>query len=611
MVVAERLQQGRPVGRVIDPPRSEHHLLDPPLTAGEAALVDVLDGVLAPEWEIYLQAPLNRLRPDIVLLNPRVGVVVIEVKDWRLAGGRFEFQASADGAAELWGEVGGARKRLRNPIDQALAYRLEISQLYCPRLRRRFGASPLATSVVFPFASDSDVKTLFGPLSKRHLTSLQEGVQVLGKDALEERGLETIVPRGAWPDGNEMTPQLADDLRSWLIEPDFDAQRRDPPPLTSKQQEAIRTRTSSGFRRIRGPAGSGKTLVIAGRAAQLERQGKDVLVLTYTKTLPSYIRGIAAGFSCDTRRVTCRHFHGWCQDVLNLAGERMPRTLTDEDFDIRIPARVSAVLDSTLGHDVERYDAILVDEGQDFRPEWWALLRRMLRPGGEMVLAADRAQDIFEKSQYWTEQAMFGAGFTGPWTEFGESFRMPAQLTELSRAFAEKFLPGAHDLLPTAPTQETLLVDTCRLRWIQTNSDDLVSQGAAAVLDVIAGSPGAHPVAAADVVVLVDRNQTGLEIVQRLAGYGIKVIHTFSREGGVFSASAPAVKATTVHSFKGWEARALVVVLGHASSEYALRVAYIGMTRLKAHSYGSYLTTVCGDRRLEGFGRSWPELIQA
>lgn len=611
MAVANGLDVDARLERVIDPPRRVHHRLDPPLTPGEAAVVDILDGVLAPAWEIYLQAPLNRIRPDTVLLNPNVGVVVIEVKDWRLREGRFEFRARGNGAGELWGEVDGELRRLRNPVDQALAYRSEIARLYCPRLRRRFGVQPLATSVVFPFASDAEVKSLFGSASRAHLPpALRESVQLVGRDALEERGLDTLVPSALWLNRPEMTPELAEDLRSWLVEPDFLTQRRQLPGLTAKQQDAIATRTGSGYRRIRGAAGSGKTLVVAGRAAALQRDGKDVLVLTYTKTLPDYIRGIAASFPCDTRRVTWRHFHGWCADVLNVAGERMPRNPTDEDFEVRIPARASEILDSPLGEEVDRYDAILVDEGQDFSPAWWATLRRVLRPGGEMLLAADRAQDIFEKGRYWTEQAMSGAGFSGPWTEFGESFRMPAQLTELSRAFAERFLPGAVDLLPATPTQGALEVDVCRLRWTQSNAEDLVGQAAQAVLDTLAGSLGARPVAAADIVVLADRNATGQAVVQRLAGYGVTPVHTFSLGGGVFSTSSPAVKATTVQSFKGWEARALVVVLGHASSDYALRVAYIGMTRLKAHPDGSYLTIVCGDRRLEGFGRTWPEFVQ-
>ena len=42
-----------------------------------------------------------------------------------------------------------------------------------------------------------------------------------------------------------------------------------------------------------------------------------------------------------------------------------------------------------------RYDAILLDEGQDFNPLWWKALRLVLKEGGEMVMAADVTQDIY------------------------------------------------------------------------------------------------------------------------------------------------------------------------------------------------------------------------
>jgi hypothetical protein len=37
------------------------------------------------DWEIYVQPHLNGLRPDFVLLNPRIGIAVFEVKDWDLS----------------------------------------------------------------------------------------------------------------------------------------------------------------------------------------------------------------------------------------------------------------------------------------------------------------------------------------------------------------------------------------------------------------------------------------------------------------------------------------------------------------------------------------------
>ena len=57
-------------------------ILKQPLTEGEVALATYLDNNLPNEWEIYLQPYLNGDRPDIVLLNENVGMMVIEVKDY-------------------------------------------------------------------------------------------------------------------------------------------------------------------------------------------------------------------------------------------------------------------------------------------------------------------------------------------------------------------------------------------------------------------------------------------------------------------------------------------------------------------------------------------------
>ena len=64
-----------------------------------------------------------------------------------------------------------------------------------------------------------------------------------------------------------------------------------------------------------------------------------------------------------------------------------------------------------------KYDAILVDEGQDFRPSWWQTLRLALKDGGEMVLVADKTQNIYATAAAWTEDTMANAGFKGPWAE--------------------------------------------------------------------------------------------------------------------------------------------------------------------------------------------------
>lgn len=60
-----------------------------------------------------------------------------------------------------------------------------------------------------------------------------------------------------------------------------------------------------------------------------------------------------------------------------------------------------------------RYDAILVDEGQDYRPHWWSVLRKACKPNGEMLLVADATQDVYGPANAWTDDVMKGAGFPG------------------------------------------------------------------------------------------------------------------------------------------------------------------------------------------------------
>jgi len=70
------------------------------------------------------------------------------------------------------------------------------------------------------------------------------------------------------------------------------------------------------------------------------------------------------------------------------------------------------------------------------------------------------------------------------------------------------------------------------------------------------------------------------------------------------------VKGTTVHSFKGWEGRALVLAVGANASPAARHAVYSGITRLKAHPQGSLLTVVSADPDLREFGLRWPRFSE-
>jgi superfamily I DNA/RNA helicase len=253
-----------------------------------------------------------------------------------------------------------------------------------------------------------------------------------------------------------------------------------------------------------------------------------------------------------------------------------------------------------------------VDEGQDYNPYWWNTLRRVLRDGGEMVLAADETQDLYERARKWTDEQMTGSGFKGDWSRLETSYRMPTNLIEYLQKFAEQYLPGIEVNLPEPEALE-LNVWPAHLKWIQVNSySDVVSSCIDAALEMpTLATP--NLVSYSDIVLLVPDHRLGLDCVSLLDKNNFQPLHVFdeskreqkSRKMSFFAGDSR-IKACTIHSFKGWEARYIVVAISESSFNSELAATYVALSRLKRHTEGSYLTVVCSAPGLEDFGKTWP-----
>jgi AAA domain/Nuclease-related domain len=631
-VGVQRAESGeRAHRRIVSPPREELARLKTPLNESEQVVFDFFDTHLAPEWEIYVQPHLNGLRPDFVLLNPKIGIAVFEVKGWNLDSGAYSISPTTSGAPRLSVKTrDGRRQSIENPIEKLHLYRSEIAQLYCPGLDQRAGLAAVTAGLVIPTAPQAAVAELLGPALDYRIQdpAVLPYFRLVGADLLSCGTLDEVFPDARRASSHLMTSEIADDLRHWLVEPDFAAEQRDPPFLNQQQLTLVNTRTESGYRRIRGPAGSGKTMVLAGRAAALEREGKDVLVVAYNHTLLNYLRDSAVRFGCDSRRITWLTFHSWCKRVMAECGRIGEYDALFHDYGDFDDEQREAILATAMPELVERtlrgpaaaarrYDAVLVDEAQDMLPEWWAALRHVVKARGEMVLVADVAQDVYDRRTRWTERAMTGAGFTGKWVDLDYSYRMPTRLTELARHFVETYLPASDSPLPNAPAQQELDVDVSRLRWIQVAPARLAEVCADAIAETVVESRTdgtGWNLAFADVVFLCDRISDGRAVSELLRERGIRIAGTYAhdsrertRQKRHFFKGDARVKGTTIHSFKGWEGRSLVIGVGAADSDHAKSLVYSGMTRLKAHPRGSYLTIVCAAPELAAFGALWPE----
>ena len=627
--------------RFVSPPKNQLHKLRQPLTEGERLVFELFDDCLAEEWEIYIQPHLNGLRPDFVLLNPTVGIGVFEIKDWNLDAMDYFIEEDSEKRPVLKARKDGKAFSLQreNPFEKILIYKQEIHNLYCPRLEQRGGYAVITAGVVFPFAEDNRVKKLFSPVIEYlGIDDWTSYYPISGLEAVNSKDIKSMFPEGLRKSSNYMNPDLAKDLRNWLVEPDFAAAQRRPLEIDETQKSYITSRTAGGYRRIKGPAGSGKSVVLAARAAQLSSEGKSVLVVSYNITLVHYLRDLAVRWpkpgSSSMDDITWLNFHYWCKRVCLEAGERSKyndlwkdclvneeealagqsgkRAKVKEVLRYRLPQLVKSILENDHHRDVPLYDAILVDEGQDYLPEWWDTLRRACKNNGEMLLVADATQDVYGTSDSWTDQAMKGAGFTGPWAELKISYRLPPKLVSHVKHFAERFLPEEKVDLPVSPQGE-LDIYPCRLRWVQTSIERAPE---VCCKEILAMVPKADPevLAISEITFLTTNQELGNGIVNRLDKNKIKCVHTFtnhSRESrrkkmGFYMGDAR-IKATTLHSFKGWEARALVLYIGHAFDKRSMAAAYAGLTRVKRNVKGSYLTVVCAAQELEQYGRTWPD----
>jgi hypothetical protein len=576
-----------------------------------------LDSGLPADWEIYVQPHLNGCRPDFVLLNPKVGIGVIEVKDWTLDPASTRWIKNRSGADVLVRQNGSLRDL--DPVRQLRHYKREIFDVYCPRLDARYGLAVVGAGLFLPFADEQQVQQLFGS----RMSSAYD--YAIGRQTFDSRDIARIFPPACSSRSQFMTAETADDLRSWLIEPDHAAEQRDRLPLDSNQRELSSTRTASGYRRIRGPAGSGKSAVLAARAARLSNEGKRTLVVSYNITLLRYLRGLCSRAGVGHRNdITWINFHALCKRLafalgLESAYDAKWKSHFELGFDafVDIPMMLFDAV-SSGETPLRPYDAVLVDEGQDFDPLWWQLLRKLCRPDGEMVLVADTTQDVYDKARLWTDQAVIGAGFVGRWNELPCSYRMPAPLLDLAARFAQNFLPVDQLIAPASPQGE-LPTEPCHLRWMQVASDAVAQTCVDEALRLITAKDSG--VAVTDLTVLVDRIDVGVDIVNILNARGIRTAETFvlvneagkaaageeRRKKLAFWKGSPRVKVTTLHSYKGWEGRTLIVGLTRERTPTDRALIYSGLTRLKRHPAGSFLTVVCCAGSLCEFGALWPD----
>lgn len=191
--------------------------------------------------------------------------------------------------------------------------------------------------------------------------------------------------------------------------------------LLDEEQHKVAVQIAPGPQRIRGLAGTGKTVVLAMKAANLHLRYPDkrILFTFHTQSLYNQARALITKFyrihsdsDPDWDRLHVRH--GWggatrpgvYADVCKRYGVTPMTFPTAKNLDPAFPFRACCA--ATLRLDVKPYyEYILVDEAQDFPPEFFRLLYRLSTENKCIYWAYDELQSL-SSSEVPSPTELFG-----------------------------------------------------------------------------------------------------------------------------------------------------------------------------------------------------------
>ncbi len=326
---------------------------------------------------------------DFVIAHPQGGVLVLEAK-----GGEIVYER----ATQSWWSIGGDGKRHRlkkSPIEQAMICKHRLAQEF-----RAMPALARAKFLVGHAIAFSDV-----PLPAQWSEWDIARELVLDKNALRDVNAWTRGAMDYWRADKtmrEVSPaQLRDalfDLLGKTIElrtplwSQFNDEAEQIVGLTREQYRVLDHLNRQRRAKICGCAGSGKTMLAAEKARRLGAQGFKVLLTCYNRFLEARLKKQLRAQS----NVTVMRFHAVCEEFAKRA-QVLPPKGDDQTYYAALPDALELALKS----DPTRYDAVIIDEGQDFRAAWWKGILQLLkdRENGIFYLFYDDNQRIYSRDR--------------------------------------------------------------------------------------------------------------------------------------------------------------------------------------------------------------------
>lgn len=531
-------------------------------SAGEkivaARLQSLPDDVL-----VYYEPIIRRRYPDFVIVAPSVGVIVIEVK-----GIPLSWIHQADSHTVRFRQAGNDHEIL-HPARQAREYQSRLmaecsdhpfrDELYTGRhFRFAFGHLVILTAITRHELDNSPWAHVFPPAT----TICKDELDALGHNGTAwlkalRGSINPEIPVTA------LTGRQTDLVRSILhpetsFLPGLDLADANAPPkdlklLDLKQESAARS-MGGGHRIIYGVPGSGKTIILIARAKLLAEAGQRVLVLCYNKSLQAHIAAALKPYPL----VQVSRFGHWAMS------HGAPANLENRE---QFGCGLLSILEAGNG-DAGKFDAVLIDEAQDFQHSWFrcAVLALKEPADGDLVICFDLNQNLYGAAPpVWSALGIHARGRT---RRLARNYRNTKQIAALAFSFCETPQEADDD----RPVSVALVPENCDREGplpvlIQTpGRDGQVKRCGEIVCALMDGrfeaSTGRFKAATAEILILAPSKLLVSQIAESL------------------KAQELAVGVSTIHDTRGLQRR--VIILAGAEDLGAVRdrsLLYVALTR--------------------------------
>jgi hypothetical protein len=495
---------------------------------------DRLRDQLDPAWTVFYSRPWLGLTPsgeerdgeaDFIVAHPSAGVLSIEVK-----GGAISY----DPATEIWRSTDRSQIpwKIKDPVGQARSAKYELLKKLSGRrdwpsdrhIRIRHG-------VIFPDAQSPPGN--LGADKPRELFCCRPDMANLQQWVLERLSGGDEQPLGR--DGVQVLERLL--AQPFLLRVPLGHVMEDDDEaigLLTPEQFHILEATEVHHNRIAagGAAGAGKTIVAMENAARLSDAGFRTLFVCMSPQLAADVKRRLSGTAVEVA------------DFLSLARTLAAGASTATSVDGPDTA-ADAIVAAVERNAAIRFDAVIVDEAQDFRASDWVALDALLADPDRSRLHA-----FFDANQsLYGPVARQLAGFALAPVHLGRNLRNTRSIHQT----AARFYQG----LPVrADGPEGLSVE-----WVVSEDADLPEKAVALVQRLL--STDAVP--AAEIAVLYPAAAAARIRTRRLTG--------LADRGIVLS---------SIEDFKGLERRVVLLLADRAMSD-AKELAYVGLSRARAH----------------------------